>query len=217
MVKIFNFDNETIDNNEFSSNSYVIGEQNGPCIIVDLGSTNKRIIDYIKKNHTSVLGILLTHGHFDHIRGLNNFLKEFNATIFIYETENEFLLNSRLNRSKNHAEDVVVETENIYLVDDEDEINFGNQIYVKVIHTPFHTSGSVCFLIKSENALFTGDTLFKGFIGRTDLPTGNEKEVYSSLSKIKQLNENYTIYPGHGEITTLFNELKNNYYLKKEN
>ncbi len=211
MVKTFKFDNDT---KEFSANTYVIGEKGGPCIVIDLGSTQTRVISYIKENHTSCLGILLTHGHFDHIRGLNNFLKEFNCTVFIDFNDKDFLTDSKLNGSKYSEENqVIVKTTNIYELDDEDEINFGNGYLFKVIETPFHTNGSVCYLCEKENALFSGDTLFKGSIGRTDLPTGSERLVNSSLKKLLNLNPKLVVYPGHGETTTLEKEISSNPYL----
>ncbi len=211
MVKTFRFDNDT---KEFSANTYVIGEKSGPCIVIDLGSTQTRVISYIKENHTSCLGILLTHGHFDHIRGLNNFLKEFNCTVFIDFNDKDFLTDSKLNGSKYSEENqVIVKTTNIYELDDEDEINFGNGYLFKVIETPFHTNGSVCYLCEKENALFSGDTLFKGSIGRTDLPTGSERLVNSSLKKLLNLNPKLVVYPGHGETTTLEKEISSNPYL----
>lgn len=211
MVKAFRFDNDT---KEFSANTYVVGEKGGPCIVIDLGSTQTRVISYIKENHTSCLGILLTHGHFDHIRGLNNFLKEFNCTVFIDFNDKDFLVDSKLNGSKYSEENqVIVKTTNIYELDDEDEINFGNGYLFKVIETPFHTNGSVCYLCEKENALFSGDTLFKGSIGRTDLPTGSERLVNSSLKKLLNLNPKLVVYPGHGETTTLEKEISSNPYL----
>lgn len=212
MIKVFRFDNDI----EFSSNTYVIGEKDHPCVVIDLGTNNSRVIEYIKDNHLgSCLGVLLTHGHYDHIRGLNKFFEEFkNTTLFIDQNEEAFLVDTRLNGSYRHDEEVVIEHKNIYLLDDEDEIDFHNGMMFKVIETPFHTKGSICFLYQKENALFTGDTLFKNSIGRTDLPTGSERCVNSSLQKIKALNPTLNIYPGHGELTTLEKELKYNLYLK---
>ncbi len=208
MIKIFRFDN---DRYEFSANTYVVGIKNGPCVVIDLGSTQDRVIKYIKENHTSCSGILLTHGHFDHIRGINKFLEEFNCTIFIDEKDNELLENPRLNGLE--EEQVIVKSQNRYLLDDQDEINFGNGLFFKVIETPFHTQGSVCFLYEKENALFTGDTLFKGSIGRTDLPGGKQKQVEGSLNILKNLDPNLKVYPGHGDETTLKHEIETNYFM----
>lgn len=210
MIKTFRFDSDS----DFSANSYVVGEKEKPCVVIDLGSNDRRIIDYIKENHTSVSGILLTHGHFDHIKGINNFLNYYHATIFIDRNDIDLLTNTRLNGSFLGDRDVLVESNDIYEFDDEDELDFHDGLLFKVIETPFHTKGSVCFLYQKENALFSGDTLFKGSIGRTDLPGGSERTVSSSLAKLKSLDPNLIVYPGHGDTTTLKRELKYNMYLK---
>lgn len=202
--------------NDMTCNSYVVGEFNEGCILIDNGCEDDRIIDFIDKNFSFCAGVLLTHGHFDHIKGLKKFLKKFNCTIFIKEEDLNLLNNCELNCSKFFFnKEVNVNTNNYYVIDDDDEINFFDKYYIKVIATPFHTNGSVCYLLKNENALFTGDTLFKENIGRYDLPTSNEKLIYESLKKIMVLDENLNVYPGHGEVTTLKYELENNYYLRR--
>ena len=215
MIKIFRFDN---DSKEFSANTYVVGEKNGPCVVIDLGTTNDRLIDYIKTNHTVCLGVLLTHGHYDHTRGIEKFLKNFSCTVFIHESDEEYLVNPRLNGSlmiDGEAKTVKLSSGNRYLLDDEDEINFGHGLFFfKTIGTPFHTDGSVCFLYEKENALFTGDTVFKDSIGRTDLPGGRSKLIFPSLEKLKTLDPKLKIYPGHGDETTLARELEQNIYFK---
>lgn len=215
MIKIFRFDN---DSKEFSSNTYVVGEKNGPCVVIDLGTTSDRLINYIKENHTACLGVLLTHAHYDHTRGIEKFLKNFNCTVFVHESDEEYFDNPRLNGSimiDGSPKTVKLSSGNRYLLDDEDEINFGHGLFFfKVIGTPFHTDGSVCFLYEKENALFTGDTVFKDSIGRTDLPGGRSKLIFPSLEKLKTLDPKLKIYPGHGDETTLGRELENNIYFK---
>ena len=211
MIKTFRFESDT---SEFSANTYVVGDKGGRCVVIDLGSTQQRVIDYIKENHTSCSGILLTHGHFDHIRGIEKFLETFSCTVFVHAKDQELLENPKLNCSHfSEKKDISLKLSNIYLLDDEDEIDFKNGYIFKVIETPFHTNGSVCFLCEKENALFTGDTLFKGSIGRTDLPKGNEKLVISSLSKLIELDDSLRVYPGHGDETTLGKEKSQNGFL----
>lgn len=218
MIKTFRFDN---DLNEFSCNTYVVGDKGGPCVVVDLGSTNDKVIDYIKSNHTSCLGVLLTHGHYDHFRGVKKFLNTFNCTVFIHQDDDENLENPRYNGSAmidGRENTLKLGSGHKYLLDDEDEISFsGGLLFFKVIATPFHTDGSVCFLCEKENALFTGDTLFKDSIGRNDLPGGKSRLISSSLEKLKNLDGNLKIYPGHGDETTLKRELENNIYLNGGN
>jgi Zn-dependent hydrolases, including glyoxylases len=212
MIKTFRYENDV---DEFSANSYVVGEINGPCVVIDLGSTSNRIIKYIKDNHMSCSGILLTHGHWDHIRGINAFLESFpNTSIFIDENDAELLINSYLNGSKSmDVKEGVVNIEP-YRFEDGDELKFSNNLVFEVIETPFHTIGSVCLLDKQDNALFTGDTLFKGDIGRSDLPHSASRMQAQSLAKIKNLDSKLHIFPGHGDDSVLSKELENNIYLR---
>jgi len=201
---------------DFSSNCYVVGEYGKPCILIDNGCDSKIIINFIKGNFEYCAGVLLTHGHFDHIQGLNDFLNEFNCTLFVDKNDEKLLSEPSLNCSRLFLKkDIKINYDNIYLLDDDDEINFFNKYYVKVIETPFHTNGSICLLINNENALFTGDTLFKNSIGRTDLVEGNNILIESSLKKLLRLNDKLVVYPGHGEITSLKNEIENNDYLRR--
>lgn len=198
----------TLNHGEFA-NTYVIGEQGEDCIIVDPGYNESESLNkYVTLHHKSVKGILLTHGHFDHILGLKNYLGIENIPVFMFESEIEFLDNDKHSLFKGLSIHI-----NPYGLDDEDEIKLIG-LNIKVIHTPFHTSGSVCYLIESINAIFTGDTLFKNSIGRTDLPTGSQRMVEASLQKLKSLSPDLKVYPGHGSLTTLDRELKYNPYFK---
>ncbi|MGP1414032.1 MAG: MBL fold metallo-hydrolase [Bacillales bacterium] len=201
---------------DFSCNTYVVGNDSKHCVVIDPGSKNNDIIDYIINNYKYVDGILLTHGHWDHIKGIENILNKFpSCTIFISEEDSDLLINSKDNCSEFLGDKGIINIQP-QIIEDEDVINFNNNLVFKVIATPFHTKGSVCFLYENEKALFSGDTLFKGNIGRYDLPTSNAKTINESLDKLKSLDPSLTIYPGHGEITNLHYELHNNLYLKKE-
>ena len=212
MIKSFHFDNSYL-----RSNTYVLGEKDRPAIVFDLGDVSNQVIEYIKEYHCgSCAGLFLTHGHFDHIRGLNNFFKYFtNTTLFIHRDDVELLNDTVKNCSKLTNENVKVNYTNIYELDDEDEVKFYDNILIKVIHTPFHTEGSVCYLCEKYDVLISGDTLFKESIGRYDLPTSDSSKINESLKKLLSLNKKLKVYPGHGVDTTIEYELKNNLYLKK--
>lgn len=210
MIKIFNF-NESI---EFSANSYLVYNKSNECVLIDCGSTLNTIIRFISSNSLKLKALLLTHGHFDHIRGIPNLIKHFGYfDIYISKYDEELLKEPGLNCSKFNCENVKLDIK-VKTLNNLEELNFGDNLKFEVIETPFHTDGSVCYLDKMENALFSGDTLFKNSIGRYDLVTSNQSLVYDSLEKLKYLNENLVVYPGHGEITTLKDELKNNVFLK---
>lgn len=198
----------------FSSNIYVIGKINSPCIIIDPGSDEKELIDYISSYHSKVEAILITHGHFDHIKGIEKIINHFNYEIPIYisKDDKKLLTDSYLNCSINHGENININISPI-LIDSEEIIKTHSFIF-KPILTPYHTAGSICYLFEDDNALFTGDSLFKNSIGREDLPTAIPEKRKSSLLKIINLSPYLSIYPGHGEITSLENEIKNNPYLQ---
>lgn len=210
MVKIFEFNNGS----ELSSNTYVIGKINENCIIIDLGSQDKKIYEYVSSHYSKCLGILLTHGHFDHIRGVPSFLKSFKYNIPVYIHKDDVsLLTDPVTNCSNHSSHQIKVNVPINEVEDDQVIKL-DKYSIKVIHTPYHSKGSVCYLFEEENALFTGDTLFKGSIGRDDLASSKPSLKNDSLKKLLSLNEMLVVYPGHGDITNLKNEKENNPYLK---
>ena len=208
MIKVFRFDN---DYNEFSANTYVVGEKGHPCVVIDLGSTQQRIIDYIKQNHSSCSGILLTHGHFDHIMAVDKVSQKYGIDVYASELEKELLADEMLNGSGEYRRDCVV-IDYKELVDGQILELAG--ITIKVISTPGHTVGSACYLIESAKVLFSGDTLFRDSVGRTDLATGNEKDIiYSLNNKLMLLPDDIAVYPGHGQSTTIGYERENNEFI----
>lgn len=209
MVKVFNFED---DPNEFSANTYVIGKIGDSCIIVDIGSTKEEVLDYISSHYERVAAVLLTHGHFDHIRGLPKLLKRFkDVPVYISNEDKELLSNPEFNASDMTGEKVSMNIETIP-VEDGETIKLG-KYHVKVIATPFHTMGSVCYLFEDDNALFTGDSLFRTSIGRADLKTSDPDLIMSSMKKLCQLDDNIVIYPGHGSISRMEIEKRTNSFL----
>ena len=203
------------------ANTFIGYNQNKEGFLVDPGcNAEGAITDHIKRLGINIVAILITHGHFDHIHALEEVCKEFpNANVYIAEDEAIFLTNTdyNLSREPEVLEDgyhalTYVPTHLKKVVDGEIIKEAGFEI--KVIATPFHTVGSVCYLVESEKALFSGDTLFFTTIGRTDLPTGSNRTIESSLAKLKALPEGLKVYPGHGACTNLDREKKFNSYLK---
>ncbi len=212
MVKVFQYDE---NQKEFSSNTYVIGKIGGSCLIVDLGSTSDEIYSYIESHYEKVEAILLTHAHFDHIRGIPAFLKHFknkNIPIYLAEEDKLLLTSPDKNSSFMTGEKVSVKVD-IIPVEDGEQLSF-KAGKVKVIKTPFHTEGSVCYLMEDDNCIFTGDTLFKNAIGRYDCETSDSNKISSSLNKLKELSDWLVVYPGHGPKTNIITEKKNNPYMK---
>ena len=159
-------------------------------------------------NKYNIKGILLTHCHLDHIDGIGHF----NCPVYIHESDYEGLTDKNLSlyNMSRKTPSYNINSLSIVKVKDNDEIAF-NKNTIKVISTPGHTKGSVCYLYKDK--LFTGDTLFKQSIGRSDFPSGNEKQLANSLIKIiDSLDGTIKVYPGHDEPTTIKDEKKNNMY-----
>ena len=203
------------------ANSFIAFNEKNEGVLVDPGyNGNNILINHIQKLGVKIVAILITHGHFDHIGALKDICDMFpDANVYISEDEFEFLENPKLNLS---IEEEVQEDgvplltyvpEHLYKVNDGDLIHEAG-FEIKVITTPFHTKGSVCFYLDSEKALFSGDTLFFTTIGRTDLPTGSNRTIESSLAKLKALPDGIKVYPGHGACTNLDREKKFNSYLK---
>ena len=208
-MNIYKFDYNPID--DLVSNTYIVADDDLKCVIVDPGKGNNKLIEFIDKHDLKPTAILLTHGHIDHIRGVDRLVKKYSLDIYIHFLDEEMLKDDELNLSTHLGEPLVVKS-SIKTVTDNEELNLFKEKIV-VIHTPFHTKGSVCYYIPERKMLFTGDTLFKQSIGRDDLPNNERHKRVESLNKIKKLPKDVTIYPGHGPNTTLESELLNNHFL----
>ncbi len=198
--------------NDFAENTYIINEKED-AYIIDPGTNYEKIKEYLDKKKFNLKGILLTHGHFDHIIAVNNIVRDYNTTIYIHENERDFLFDSSLNLSGlTYERFVVANKSDVSTFTEIDKFNLGKE-KIRIIHTPGHTRGSVCF--KYKNFLFSGDTLFKGTIGRTDLPTSNTLDIQKSVKNLVQIcSDNTIVYPGHGNFTTILNEKYDNPFIK---
>ena len=207
--------------NRTGANSFLcINEKNEAFLVDPSVSPDGGLIDHINKLNVKLVAILITHGHWDHIGSLEDICKlNPNIPVYISEEEAEFLTNTDLNLSIDAQEGgykvrvLEYAPENLVKVYDGETLEIAG-CKINVILTPFHTRGSTCYIVTSEKALFAGDTLFFSTVGRTDLPTGNAKQMESSLRKIKNLPDDLKIYPGHGACTKLEREKKYNSYLK---
>ena len=193
-----------------SVNTYLaVDEETNKGIIVDPGGYNKALTNAVAENGTDIEYIIITHGHSDHICGVNEHKEEFpNAKVVAYKDEEPMLLSPDMNQSIAFGQPYTVKAD--ILVSDGDELDFGN-LTMKFMHTPGHTKGGMCIYIEKANVLFSGDTLFHGSIGRTDLPTGSSSQLVRSVrEKLMVLPEETKVYPGHMEETTIGYEKKYN-------
>jgi len=198
--------------NYYTENTYVINEQQ-EAYIIDPGAHAEEIDAYISEKQLQVQGIILTHGHFDHLYTINEVQALYGCPIYIYKDERDFLFDPNLNLSSTISKPITVKSKkSVKLLDDSDTLKLGRSI-IKVIHLPGHTRGGIGLLYK--RFLFSGDTLFKGTIGRTDLPTSSKSAMDRSLKKILSMcKDNTVVYPGHGHFTTILTEKHENHYLQ---
>lgn len=191
---------------DLGTNCYFAGDKN-ELFVIDPGADADVLLEKIKKNGYKAKYILLTHCHYDHIGAASRIKAETNAKIGIYDGEKDNFLNPSVTLSA-YFGDAKKEAEPDFTFSDGEILKSG-EFEFKVIHTPGHTSGSVCLL--SGNTLFSGDTLFYLSFGRYDFPTGNLSDLSKSVNqKLFALNDDVVCYPGHGEKTTIGFEKQNN-------
>ena len=202
---------------EIETNTYVL-ESNGVCAVVDPAEESQELLSYLKGKNVKY--ILLTHGHFDHISGVNSIVKETGAKVCIHSLDGEMLQDGNKSRYELHFGGIQSEIKADMLLNDNDEITLGETV-IHVMHTPGHTNGSVCYILQNERIIFSGDTLFRLSAGRTDLagisPVLAARNELESLQKLAQLSGDFRVLPGHEEETTLQFERENNRYMRGRN
>ena len=185
----------------YQTNTYLVWEENSPtCVVIDPGYEPDTILDEAKKLGKEITAVLLTHGHFDHVGGVRELAAETGCPVYLHEAELSMppqMTAGPLFYTNTYGEGDFVEAAGLSF---------------KVLHTPGHTPGSICLLC--ENAMFSGDTLFWGSCGRTDLPGGSWATIRKSLLRLAELSGDYDVYPGHGDTTTLSFERKMNPYMR---
>ncbi len=195
------------------TNCYVvINTETQECIVVDPGDKGDSIAYTLRNDGLKPVAILLTHGHFDHICGVNEVKKAFGIDVYVHERDSELISDPEKNDSLMFiGKGVSVEADK--LLHGGEQLDFAG-FKIDVLHTPGHTPGSVCYYIKEKGVLLSGDTLFQMSVGRTDLPGGSMSSLVSSLKeKVITLPEDTVVYPGHGEATSIEVEKKYNPFL----
>ena len=175
------------------TNCYIVGDGKYAAVI-DPASSADEIVRAAEKNGLIIKAILLTHGHFDHIGAVDELSRFTGADVYVHALDKPMLADGYLNASRIFCGEDVVQNANAKTVADGDTITVGTLEFY-VMHTPGHTAGSVCYFC--GDAVFTGDTLFIGGYGRTDLPTGDSAALERSLTALKEKITGKTIYPGH--------------------
>jgi glyoxylase-like metal-dependent hydrolase (beta-lactamase superfamily II) len=208
-IKIFVF-------NPFQLNTYLVYDETKQAIIIDAGNSNmdedKELFDFIEENGLNIQGLYYTHSHVDHILGNNSIINKFKLkasahkdSVLFFETANSYAPNLGL-----EIKDPIFPSDFIF---EEDIIEFGNS-KLKVLHTPGHADGSLCFYSEEEQFIIVGDVLFKDSIGRTDLPTGDYDLLMKTIKeKIFTLPNSVKVFPGHGPSTSIGYEKMNNPFI----
>ena len=191
----------------FAANCYLLWK-NQHVLIVDPGSKSPKVQKLIDAQRGFVDGIYLTHGHFDHIAGVDSLANYYNCSVYMNPLDIPLLANPYLNVSAGMEHEVIVRSEIIAL---QPGINQIGEFAFELIDAPGYSEGSSIMLW--EGNMICGDVLFQGSIGRTDLFTGSNTKMIQTLEKIKQMEPNLKVYPGHGPTTTLQEELLHNPYL----
>ena len=200
------------DRDELYANTYVLIDDDNNCVVIDPAKAYDGLVNYIKKNNLTLKGVLLTHGHADHIRGVDTLVNAFNVPVYIGFDDLDMLKDTFTNCSGFLGENVTVKAKAETLADN--EVLHLLKEDIQVISTPYHTAGGVCFYLKDSGLLFTGDFIIPHGIGRSDLPTAKPHEFNKSIAKIIKLPISTKIYGGHERPSTLETELRINQYLK---
>lgn len=196
---------------DMGENCYIVTGENKEAVVIDPGNTAIKIINYIKAEGLTVKAVLQTHAHFDHMCAAEEIKAATGADIYINRAEGEIASNPDYNLS------AIFGYPEVYHYDRElvsgDVVEFG-ETCCRVITTPGHTAGGCCYYFEQEGAVFTGDTLFMGSIGRTDFPTGDEETLRKSIiTKLYVLPDETKVFSGHGPSTTIGFEKQHNDYV----
>lgn len=185
----------------YQTNCYILHqEESSSCVVIDPGYTPEVVLSFLELQGLTLEAILLTHGHFDHVGGVRDLAAETGCKVYL--NPDDLSMPPRLTAGPLYYTDTYSEGDTITPAG----------ISFQVLSTPGHTPGSVCLI--AENFLFSGDTLFAGSCGRTDLPGGSTSAIRASLRRLAALPQDYSVHPGHGESTTLAWEKQYNPYMR---
>ena len=195
-----------------STNCYlVINEDTKQAVVIDPAACPSYLMSHIKSEGLKIEAILLTHGHFDHIMGIDGFLSEFDVPVYVHEDDADAMEDPVLNQSSTYTSGYTFGKAR-YLRDHQTLELVGYTF--QVIHTPGHTKGGCCYYVASEDVLFSGDTLFQNSVGRTDFVNSSTSDlVHSVREKLFLLPDDTMVYPGHMGETKIGHEKKYNPYV----
>jgi len=204
--------------NPFQVNAFVLWDETGECIIVDASCYEEqefqKLFDFISSNKLTPKAVLNTHAHVDHLTGTKRVCDTYKIEMHLHASE-MFLHENAQIQGRTFGFDIQKPPKPASYLNDGDVFKFGNS-EIKMFHAPGHSPGSMLFYMENEGFLITGDVLFSGSIGRTDLPGGDFKQLIESIqSKILVLPGETRVFPGHGPETTVQKEIKSNPFLNR--
>lgn len=205
--------------NMLQENCYVVSDDTRECVVIDCGAyypeERQAIADYIKEEELTPVHLLATHGHVDHNFGNDTMAAVFGLKPEIAAQDEAMLSNCKMQAMQMFGLDLSNDFPPAgRLLKDGDEVAFGSH-KLKVVSTPGHSRGSVCYYCEEESVMFSGDTLFRHSIGRTDFEGGSMLQIIQSLRMLAQMPDDITVLPGHGEQTTIGEELAHNPYMDR--
>ena len=200
----------TICPKSFASNTYLLASKHS-AIVIDPSVSVNAITAKLNEENVELKGILLTHGHFDHIVSIDTLREHYDVPVYIHKDDACMLTDGKLNGFYLFFQRDCVHNPADILFEDGYKIQLDDEI-ITILHTPGHSKGSCCFIFEDDKAgtsLITGDTLFSNSVGRCDLFGGSEAEIERSIKKLFNFNKKAPIYPGHNESSVLGNALDN--------
>jgi len=204
---------ETIVVGEFQVNSFVIWARPPGAIVIDPGADECEILEVLKDNKLTVSLYLLTHGHYDHVSAVKSMFDKMPAPVAIHGEDLKWAFTAVNQMPPFYVSQGKPEGPILQLADGNTLTAAG--LEYRIVHTPGHTPGSVCIYFPDQKTLFTGDTLFAGSVGRTDLPGGNPRQMQASLKVLAEFPGGTTVYPGHGPASSIENEKRTNYFMQR--
>ena len=202
--------------NTFAINTYILSDETKKCIIIDPGCSTKveeeKLSNYIDENNLEPIAIVNTHFHVDHVAGIYFIKNKYKIDVYGNENDN-YLVEAAIDSGKIYGMNIIENPKIDKFLNDGDIYKFGNSI-LKAIHVPGHTKGSLAYYSEKDNFVISGDVLYNGSIGRTDLQGGDLDILLKSIKeKLFTLDPNTTVYSGHGPETTIGNEINSNPFL----
>ena len=200
---------------EIFSNCYLlVDEESGEAAIVDPAWYGEVVKNALDGENITLKYVLLTHGHFDHIFGVYGLQTERGAKVVIHSKDAGHLLDPKKSLAEGNFPEKQYPVIADILIKDGDVLKLGNE-EIKVMSTPGHTEGSVCYILEKDRVIISGDTLFCMTAGRTGFPGGSDEKMIESLKRLIALDGDYRVLPGHNRETTLESERKRNWYIRR--